>query len=92
MDLLDIKITSDREDVAAAFLDEGEMIDLAPELEDDGRYYVYASDEDNNTGSCDFATEVEATKFIDALTFLANVDNLSSQVVSDLRDHLHELE
>lgn len=78
MDLLDIKITSDREDVACAFLDESEMIDLDPEPEDDGRYHVYASNEDNNTGSCDFATEAEATKFIDALIFLANVDKLAN--------------
>jgi hypothetical protein len=79
MRLLDIKITSDREDVACAFLDESEMIDLEPEPEDDGRYYVYASDEDNNTGSCDFATEAEATKFIDALIFLGNADELAGE-------------
>jgi len=77
MRLLDITITPHREDVAVGYLNDGQLLDLTPTVDRDGNYCVTTTLEGTYAGLCNFATEAEATKFIDALAFLASADDLA---------------
>jgi len=80
LELVGIPNNTEREDVAVAYLDEGEFIDLDPEKEDDGLYHIYATEEDGDCyGSCSFKDKATANKFVDALILLAKADELAGE-------------
>jgi hypothetical protein len=77
MHLLDIVVLPDREDVAVGYLNDGQLLDLTPTMDQDGNYCVTTTLDGTFAGLCTFATEAEALKFIDALAFLASADDLA---------------
>jgi hypothetical protein len=77
MHLLDITVLPDREDVAVAYLNDEQLLDFAPTVDNDGNYCVTTTLDGTYAGLCTFTTEAEATKFIDALIFLGNADELA---------------
>lgn len=76
LQLLGIPNDTQREDVAVAYLDEGEFIDFIPEYRDDS-YHVTASNDHGDSGSCSFDDYDTALKFIDAMILLAKADELA---------------
>lgn len=73
MELLSIESTPERESVAAAFLDEGFLLDMLPIFDPKaGCYIVAVNDQDgDNSEHATFLTEPEALRFIDALVFVS---------------------
>jgi hypothetical protein len=75
MHLLDITVLPDREDVAVAYVEDGDFVSFVPEFSDERcAWRVAATHDSGDTGECYFDTEKEALKFIDALIFLGHAD------------------
>jgi len=77
MHLLDIVVLPDREDVAVGYLNDGQLLDLTPTVDQDGNYCVTTTLDGTFAGLCTFDTEKEALKFIDALIFLGTADEVA---------------